>query len=146
MSKYNTTTCLNIMLGRFWDDVVGADLCKVTSFVEIRFVGRCKINVYAKVLGAAVLLVRGCRDDIVSAIRMLISIPEVFLILRPVHSIDARMTEEPSRMPVRANAAGKFQEATFEIDKPFESVSLMKAFESLRVTMSVATELKTHPG
>jgi hypothetical protein len=85
MSGYGATTSLNISIRRSWNDIVGDDLVDLTNLVDVRFVGEGKINVYVKVVCSAILLVRSRKDEIVQAIKILSSIQNVSLILKPTH-------------------------------------------------------------
>jgi hypothetical protein len=85
MSGFGSTTSINISLGRSWDDIVGEDLKDMIVFVEVRFVGEGQLKVYAKVVGSAILFVLGRKHEIVQSIKILSSVRDVSLILRPTH-------------------------------------------------------------
>ncbi|MDR2598243.1 MAG: hypothetical protein LBC25_00755, partial [Holosporales bacterium] len=74
---YSPSVALNILLRREWASIVGESLYGSSEIVEARFVGKERIDVYCRILGAACIEARNRESAIVERVRELTDTPNV---------------------------------------------------------------------
>jgi ATP-dependent protease Clp ATPase subunit len=87
IGRFGPTFSLKVLLRNSWPDIVGNDLKNVTSFVEVKYIGKDQINVYINILSSAAILVKHAESHIIYNIKKLTSISEVNLILKASYSL-----------------------------------------------------------
>ncbi|MDR1476382.1 MAG: hypothetical protein LBI20_03660 [Holosporales bacterium] len=75
--SYSVTLTTNILLKKTWKSIVGDDLARVSSFIEAKFVGKGRVDVYCNILSAAAVIMRCHEQSIVERLKTLMTVQNI---------------------------------------------------------------------